>query len=105
MKIKIIGISFLIIFFFTAVFATAQESIQPSSGAVAGDLLMRPFTAAGSIVTTSVCMVTMPLAFIMGVGEQWARIAIEAPWRFTVARPLGEFDKYYDGNPITVLHR
>ncbi len=105
MKIKIIAMFFLMIFLFAPVVATAQESMPPSSGAVVGDLFMRPFTAAGSIVTTSFGMATMPLAFIMGVGEQWARITIEAPWRFTVARPLGEFNSYYDGNPITVLHR
>lgn len=105
MKIKIIAVLFLMVFLFTPVIATAQEGTQPSSGAVVGDLLIRPFTAAGSIVTTSFGIATMPLAFIMGVGEQWARIAIEAPWRFTVARPLGEFNNYYDGNPITVLHR
>ncbi len=81
------------------------ETNQPSAGAVVGDLLMRPFVAAGSIITTSFCIVTMPLPFIMGVGEQWARVAIEAPWRFTVARPLGDFNHYYDGNPVTVLHR
>lgn len=64
----------------TPVLASAQESMQPSPGAVVGDLLMRPFAAAGSIITTSFCVATMPPPFIMRVGEQWARIAIEAPW-------------------------
>lgn len=100
-------------------FAFAQESApqappaqavqtdgEPTTGAVVADvLLVRPFSMIGSIVSTAVGIGLMPIAFLTGTGEQLARITIEAPWRFTVARPLGEYDKYRDGKPITVVHR
>jgi hypothetical protein len=45
----------------------------------------------------------MPLAFVCGVGEHSARILVVAPWRFTAARKFGEFNRYVDGKPITVV--
>lgn len=103
---KIFVICLFVLLTTSVVFAEVPtEANQPSAGAVVGDVLMRPFAVVGSAITTSFCIVTMPLPFMMDVGEQWARIAIEAPWRFTVARPLGEFNRYYDGNPVTVLRR
>ena len=76
--------------------------IGPSTGLVVLDLLVvRPFCVAGSIASTAFCIATMPGAFLCGVGEQSARIFVEAPWRFTAGRPLGEFNTYRDGKPIT----
>jgi hypothetical protein len=45
----------------------------------------------------------MPLAYVTGIGEQSARVLIEAPWRFTGGRYLGDFHHYKDGKPITIV--
>jgi hypothetical protein len=66
-------------------------------------VIVRPVSAAVAAGLTAVSVVTMPLAYVCGVGEHSTRILIEAPWRFTGARKLGEFDRYVDGKPITVL--
>ncbi len=84
---------------------TMQESSGPSAGSVVGDILARPFLVSGAMITTAFGVVTMPAVFLTGLGEQWAYISIEAPWRFAVGRPLGEWNTYRDGGPITILHR
>jgi hypothetical protein len=43
------------------------------------------------------------MAFVIGIGEQSARVLIEGPWRFTAARYWGDFKRYKDGKPITVV--
>ncbi len=65
--------------------------------------IIRPVSAAVAASLTGVSVGTMPLAFIIGVGEHSARILVEAPWRFTAARKFGEFNSYKDGKPITVI--
>jgi hypothetical protein len=40
---------------------------------------------------------------MFGVPEASARVLVEAPWRFTGARPLGDFNNYKDGGPITTV--
>ena len=66
-------------------------------------VIVRPVSVAVAAGLTAVSVVTMPLAYVCGVGEHSARILIEAPWRFTAARRFGELDRYVDGKPITVL--
>ena len=66
-------------------------------------VIVRPVSAAVAAALTAVSVGTMPLAYVCGIGEHSARILIEAPWRFTAARKIGEFDSYKDGKPITVL--
>ena len=66
-------------------------------------VIVRPVSAAVAAGLTAVSVGTMPLAYVCGIGEHSARILIEAPWRFTAARKIGEFDSYKDGKPITVL--
>lgn len=79
---------------------------EPSAGMVAVDLvLVRPLSAVGSLCSTAVSIITMPIAYLCGVGEQSARVLVEAPWRFTTGRPLGEFDTYRDGRPIGHVER
>lgn len=83
-----------------------QTESGPTTGAMVADaLLIRPLSAILSTASTGVCLATMPIAFVTGMGEQWARIMIEAPWRFTVARPLGEYENQRDGKPVTVVYR
>jgi hypothetical protein len=66
-------------------------------------LVVRPLSASVACATTVFCVGTMPLAYITGIGEPSARVLIEAPWRFTAGRYLGDFSHYKDGKPITVI--
>jgi len=66
-------------------------------------VIVRPVSAAVAAGLTAVSIGTIPLAYVCGIGEHSVRILIEAPWRFTAARRLGELDRYVDGKPITVL--
>jgi len=68
-------------------------------------IIVRPISASVAIDSTGFCVGTMPLAFVSGVGEQSARVLVEAPWRFIGMRPLGDFGHYKDGKPITVVER
>lgn len=87
--------------------AQPQEQYQsgPSAGSIVGDILARPFLISGAVITSAFGLVTMPAVFLTGLGEEWARITMEAPWRFAAGRPLGEWNTYRDGGPITVLQR
>jgi hypothetical protein len=84
-------------------YGNEPESKPPVALKVVDVVIVRPISAAVAAATTVVCIGTMPIAFVAGVSEHSARILIEAPWRFTGARRLGEFDRYRDGNPITVI--
>lgn len=105
MKKLISVLAFLIILTLFCSSATAQELREsPPAGMKVLDLLVvRPISAVVSCASTAVCVGTMPLAYVIGVGEQSARILVEAPWRFTAARYLGDFHRYRDGKPITVV--
>lgn len=79
------------------------ESIQegPSAGLKIIDvLLVRPLCVIGSTVSTAVYVAISPLVFVMGVAEPAARVMVEAPWRFTAFRYIGEFNHYTDEQPI-----
>ncbi|OPY77228.1 MAG: hypothetical protein A4E65_02826 [Syntrophorhabdus sp. PtaU1.Bin153] len=74
----------------------------PSIGAKVADVaLVRPLCLVGSTISTAVYLVISPFAYAMGVGEPAARAMVEAPWRFTAFRHIGEFDHYTDEKPIT----
>lgn len=79
------------------------ESKPPVGSKVIDIVIVRPVSAVVAAATTVVCVGTMPIAFVLGISEHSARVLIEAPWRFTGARRLGEFDRYRDGKPITVI--
>ena len=85
--------------------ALAQEFKEnPPVGMKILDLLVvRPISAGVSCVSTAFCVGTMPLAYVIGVGEQSARLLIEAPWRYTGGRYLGDFHHYKDNKPVTVI--
>jgi hypothetical protein len=84
-------------------FALAEEP-GPSVGLKVVDLVViRPISAGVATVSTAFFIATSPLTFIFGVSEPAARVLVEAPWRFTGARYLGEFEHYKDGKPITVV--
>jgi hypothetical protein len=83
---------------------SGQQATQqgPSTGAKIADVaLVRPVCVVGSTISTAAYLVISPLAYIMGLGEPAARAMVEAPWRFTASRYVGEFDHYRDERPIT----
>ncbi len=63
-------------------------------------LVVRPFAVIGSTVSTAAYIAISPLAFVMGLGESAARVMVEAPWRFTAFRYIGQFNHYVDEEPI-----
>jgi hypothetical protein len=92
--------------FYSFVWASEEAALRhrPPVGIIILDLIVvRPVSVAVSLFTTGICIGTMPLAAPIGIGEQSVRVLIEAPWRFTGMRYLGEFNNYIDSKPITVV--
>jgi hypothetical protein len=85
-------------------FALAGDGRRtPPSGAmkVLDLLIIRPLSIPVSAASTGLFLGTLPITFTIGVSEYAARALVEAPWRFTNARCLGEFNHYKDCKPIT----
>ena len=102
-KTSVMALSILILFS-SAAFADGMEREQPTTGKKVLDLLVvRPLSIVGSTLSTAFFLVTVPITFPSGVSEPAARILVEAPWRDTGMRYLGDFKHYKDGNPITII--
>lgn len=102
-KILVIALCISIIFS-SSVFADEMEREEPTVGMKALDLLVvRPLSIVGSTASTAFYIVMVPITFPSGLSEPAARIFVEAPWRFTGMRYLGDFKNYKDGNPITII--
>jgi hypothetical protein len=102
-KTLVIALSILILFS-PAAFADGMEREQPTVGMKVLDLLLvRPLSIVGSALSTAFYLATVPITFPSGVSEPAARIFVEAPWRYTGMRYLGDFKHYKDGNPITII--
>ncbi len=85
-------------------FAANNGQQKPPVGlAILDALVVRPISAGVSAASTGFCIATMPLAYVIGLGEPSVRVFVEAPWRFTAGSPLGDFENYKDGRPITVI--
>jgi len=85
--------------------AHGEEAGQSNVGMKILDLiLVRPISIVVSTASTAIYLATVPITFPAGVSEPAARALVEAPWRYTGARYLGEFDRYKDGNPITIFY-
>jgi len=93
----------ILILFCSPAFAQEFRENPPVGLKIFDIIVVRPISASVACATTAFCVGTMPLAFVTGIGEQSARILIEAPWRFTGGRYLGDFYHYKDGKPITVI--
>lgn len=90
--------------FSSSVVANDMEREQPTAGMKVLDLLLvRPLGIFVSTASTAFYVVTVPVTFPSGISEPAARILVEAPWRYTGMRYLGDFRNYKDGNPITVI--
>jgi hypothetical protein len=102
-------VTVIFIFAFTCP-VIAQPYQQPAPAAGQGDpsvgikildvAVVRPLCLAGSIVSTAAFLVISPFALVIGVVEPAARAMVEAPWRFTSFRYVGQFDHYTDEKPI-----
>lgn len=102
-KVLIIVLCVLILFPSSGL-AKDIEREQPTQGMKVLDLLVvRPLSIVGSTILTAFYMITVPVTFPSGLSEPAARIFVEAPWRYTGMRYLGDFKHYKDGNPITVI--
>src|SRR4030042_6537868 len=66
-----------------------QRERPPVALMVLDVVIVRPCSAVVSLGLTGLHVGISPLAYVTGVGEQSARILVEAPWRFTSMRPLG----------------
>ena len=103
-KILVMALSISILFSSSVAFADGMEREQPTTGMKALDLfLVRPLCIVGSTLSTAFYLATVPISFPSGVSEPAARILVEAPWRYTGMRYLGDFKHYKDGNPITII--
>jgi len=79
----------------------ATDQKGPSVGMQILDVaLVRPLCVVGSTVSTATYIAISPLVFVMGLGEPAARVMVEAPWRFTAFRYVGDFSHYRDEQPI-----
>jgi hypothetical protein len=101
-------VMFIFVFEYPATAQTEQQSGKvatqegPSVGAKIADVaLVRPVCLVGSTISTAAYLVISPLVYAMGLGEPTVRAMVEAPWRFTASRRVGEFDHYKDEQPIT----
>ncbi len=81
---------------------TTSEPYQPNVGLKIVDaLFVRIPMIAASSVSTGVFVAISPVVTVMGIGEPMARAMVETPWRFTAARPLGDFTgATKDGRPM-----
>lgn len=101
--VSILAVVAILTLFSSSVLAQEIRENPPVGLKVLDILVIRPISATVASASTVFCVGTMPLAFITGIGEPSARILIEAPWRFTAGRYLGDFSHYKDGKPITVV--
>ena len=101
--VSILAILAILTLFSSSVLAQELRENPPAGLKVLDILLVRPVSGLVACATTAFCVGTMPLAYVWGIGEPSARILIEAPWRFTAGRYLGDFYHYKDGKPITVV--
>lgn len=82
---------------------TEHTKKTPVAAKIFDVLIVRPISIVMASASTGICIVTLPFTFITGVSEESASVLIEAPWRYTTARFLGEWDHYKDEKPITIL--
>ncbi len=103
-KILVIALCVAIPFSFSTAYADGVEREQPTTGMKILDLLaVRPFCIIGSTLSTAFYVVTVPITYPSGVSQPAARMLVEAPWRYTGMRYLGDFKHYKDGNPMMII--
>lgn len=101
--VSIVAVAAILTLFCSPALAQEIRENPPAGIKILDILVIRPISACVACASTAFCVGTMPLAYITGIGEPSARIFIEAPWRFTAGRYLGDFSHYKDGRPIAVV--
>ena len=98
-------IIFTVAFISESVLAQEIENREsPSVGLKIIDLfIVRPPCVPIAIISTAIHIGFSPLTYLTGIGEQSARVLVEAPWRFIGERRWGYSNQYKDGKPITVI--
>ena len=86
---------------FFSSFASAQELGRPETVPfkILDLIIVRPISAGVSCLTTALYLGTFPLTYVAGESEQSEKILVEAPWKFTHERALGELIRYRDDVP------
>ncbi len=103
-KLLVVVLCIAIPFSFSVAYADGVEREQPTTGMKVLDLLVvRPLSIIGSTLATAFYVVTVPITYPSGVSEPAARMLVEAPWRYTGMRYLGDFKHYKDGNPMMIV--
>lgn len=102
-NIKIVILLIMMVILFSPfAFASDVQQTRPTAAMKILDLIIvRPLSIPVAAVSTGLFLGTLPITFTTGVSEYAARALVEAPWRFTNARCLGDFDHYKDCKPIT----
>ena len=111
---KKISILILAVSFFLSMSAHAGETeqphyncygyLEPSHGMKAVDLfLVRPVSLSLALSSTAALLAISPIVYLVGMGDPALQVMVKAPWRFTSARPLGDFSNYKDHQQITTL--
>ena len=54
-------------------------------------MIVRPFSAMGAFVTSSLFLATLPLTYPMSQDLKFAQTLVERPWTYVSDRPLGVF--------------
>ncbi len=104
-KVLNLLIVFIMIMVMACPCAFASDPVyQPSVGLKIVDALCVRIPMIGaSCISTAAFIVISPVVHCIGIGEPIFRAMVEAPWRFTEARPLGDFTgRTKDGKPIYV---
>ncbi len=85
-KVILIG---MIVSIFIAVPAFAESA--DDYGMMVDVLAVRPVSLAATVFGTAVFIVALPFAIISGSVESVGRTLVEAPFRYTFTRPIGDF--------------
>jgi len=90
-----------VIFFTVSVYA---EDYEPSVGAKVVDIiLVRPAAVAGALLSTGAAIIIAIPAYSIGMGQPMAYALVQTPWRFAVARKLGNYHECVDDQPIATI--
>jgi len=88
-----------VVFIFS--FTCSVMAEEPSVGAKVADmLLVRPISLVGATISSAAYLVLAVPFAIMETDETASTIMVDAPWRFTTQRYLGDFSNYKDRGGI-----
>ncbi len=80
--------------------AMAKSDDAPVGLKILDIVLVRPVSYVISVASTGVFLGTLPLTFPIGVSYDLGTHMVTVPWRYTAARPYGNFREYRDHRSI-----